>query len=208
MPTHSSDTYLSRQSLKIHVFGHSGADPEGVAHAIGGLTSASATDLCDLAIFAIHAGQGIDAETISLWESLSESMVPRLIAVTGIESSEADFDDAVLLANRVFDQSVTPFLVLHDDSGIPCALIDLSNLLIIDHTTSPPAITESEVEHKTLVAEFRAEYLEQLEVAGEDGFAAGVLFPAIPVWLEKGIGVDIIEKYIEKLLLQFLPGPS
>ncbi len=205
MATHSLDKGLARQSLKIHVFGHSGADPEGIAHAVGGLTGSSANDLCDLAIFAVHAGQGIDADTIALWEALSESMVPRLIAVTGIEDPDADFDDAVLIANRVFDQSVTPFLVLHDDSGIPCALIDLASLFIRDYTTTPAIIAESEAEHKTLVAEFRTEYLEQIEVAGEDGFPAGMLFPAIPVWLEKGIGVDIIEMYIKKLLLQQLP---
>lgn len=205
MATHSFDKDLSPEPLKIHVFGHIGADPEGIAHAIGGGTGFSANDLCDCAIFAIHAGQGIDADTIAQWEALNELMVPRLIAVTGIESADGDFDDSVLLANRVFDQCVTPFLVLHDDSGIPCALIDLTNLKIIDYTSTPPVISESEQEHKTLVSEFQTEYLEQIAVAGEDGFAAGVLFPAIPVWLEKGIGVDIIEKYLEKLLLQQLP---
>jgi hypothetical protein len=185
--------------LKIHVYGHIGADPEGIAHAAGGITNAPVEDPCDLAIFAINPAEGIDPETISQWEELNNSMVPRLIAVTGIEGTEADFDDAVLLANRVFDQCVTPFLVLHDDLGIPCALIDLADLSIIDYSTTPATVTDSELEHKTLVSEFREEYLEALEIAGDDGFAAGVMFPAIPVWLEKGIGVDIINNYISKI---------
>ena len=200
MPTPSSAPSAQRQNLKIHVFGHPGADPEGIAHAINGLAGASAEEICDVAIFAINASQGIDSETIALWEALNESMVPRLIAVTGIEGIEADFDDAVLLANRVFDQTVTPFLVLHDDAGVACALIDLEKLSIIDYSTMPPKTMDSEPEHKTLVAEFREEYSEAIAIAGDDGFAAGMLFPAIPVWLEKGIGVDILENYIEKII--------
>jgi hypothetical protein len=201
VPTPSSDAPSQAHSLKIHVFGHSGADPEGIAHAVGGIAHVAAAERCDLAIFAINANDGIDAATINLWEELNESMVPRLIAVTGIEGAEADFDDAVLLANRVFDQTVTPYLVLHDEAGIACALIDLAKLSIIDYSVSPPKLTDSEPEHKTLVNEFREEYLEALEIAGDDGFAAGVLFPAIPVWLEKGIGVDILDNYISKITL-------
>lgn len=199
MPSPSSPNFTRDNPLKIHVFGHEGADPEGLAHAVGGATRAGVHEDCDLAIFAINAAQGIDPETISTWEALNESMVPRLIAVTGIEGVEADFDDAVLLANRVFDQTVTPFLVLHDDVGIACALIDLANLRVVDYSSSPPTISDSEPEHKTLVSEFRQEYLEALDIAGEDGFAAGMLFPAIPVWLEKGIGVDILQSYISKI---------
>ncbi|MCX6430739.1 MAG: hypothetical protein NTX12_07240 [Actinobacteria bacterium] len=199
MPSPSSPKFTQGNPLKIHVFGHEGADPEGVAHSVGGSTHADVYEDCDLAIFAINAAQGIDAETIETWEVLSESMVPRIIAVTGIEGVEADFDDAVLLANRVFDQTVTPYLVLHDEAGIACALIDLANLRIIDYSSSVPTISDSDPEHKTLVSEFRQEYLEALEIAGEDGFAAGMLFPAIPVWLEKGIGVDILQTYISKI---------
>jgi hypothetical protein len=38
-----------------------------------------------------------------------------------------------------------------------------------------------------------------LDVMGKDGFAAGLMFPAIPVWIEKGIGVDIVRNYIKLL---------
>jgi hypothetical protein len=51
------------------------------------------------------------------------------------------------------------------------------------------------------VQEFRAEYLELLEASGENAFVAGLLFPAIPLWIESGIGVDIVESYIEQLVL-------
>jgi hypothetical protein len=34
---------------------------------------------------------------------------------------------------------------------------------------------------------------------GEGAFAAGVLFPAIPLVMEKGIGLDVIKKYLAEL---------
>ena len=34
---------------------------------------------------------------------------------------------------------------------------------------------------------------------GEGAFAAGLLFPAIPLWIEKGIGVDIVKGYLNQI---------
>jgi hypothetical protein len=50
-----------------------------------------------------------------------------------------------------------------------------------------------------LVQEFRDEYLELVQSSGDQAFSAGLLFPAIPLWIEKGIGVDIVKRYIEEL---------
>lgn len=185
--------------LRIHVFGHPSADPEAIAHEFGGVINPQDPSECDLAIFVINPAMGIDPESIAQWESLNDSMVPRLVAVTGLDNPEADFDDAVLLANRVFDLTVTPYLVLHDDSGVACALISLEDMQIYDYSTLPPKILPSEPEHQTLVQEFRSEYLAAIDVMGKDGFAAGLMFPAIPVWIEKGIGVDVVRNYIAQL---------
>lgn len=186
-------------SVRIHVFGHPSADPEAIAHEFGGVINPPDPSECDLAIFVVNPATGIDPESIAQWESLNDSMVPRLVAVTGLDNPEADFDDAVLLANRVFDLTVTPYLVLHDDIGVACALISLEDMTICDYSTLPPEILPSEPEHQTLVQEFRSEYLAAIDVMGKDGFAAGLMFPAIPVWIERGIGVDIVRKYIHDL---------
>lgn len=188
-----------KSGLRIHVFGHPSAHPEQIASEFGGVADPSEPSECDLAIFVVNPATGISPETIAQWEDLNDSMVPRLVVVTGLENSEADFDDAVLIANRVFDLTVTPYLVLHDDTGVACALISLEDLKIYDYTTMPPKISQSEPEHQTLVEEFRNEYLAALDVMGKDGFAAGLMFPAIPVWIEKGIGVDIVRNYIAQL---------
>jgi len=104
-----------------------------------------------------------------------------------------------MIANRVFSPMATPFLVLHDEQGLPVALISLADLSIIDYSTTPPTTRMSDPEHQTLVQEFRDEYLELLQSSGEHAFPAGLLFPAIPLWIEKGIGVDIVKRYIEEL---------
>ena len=186
--------------LRIHVYGHTSADPDQVAAQFGAQASQIAVAESDLAIFAIDPSAGIDQATIDLWQCLDEYQVPRLVVVTHLEKLEADFDDAVMIATRVFDQMITPFLVLHDEDGMPAALIGLSDLQIIDYSTKPKTLKNSEEEHQTLVQEFRDEYLELLAASGDNAFSAGLLFPAIPLWIERGIGVDIVNDYIRQLV--------
>jgi hypothetical protein len=119
--------------------------------------------------------------------------------VTGLTGNDGDFDDAVMLANRVFEQCVTPYLVLHDEDGSPCALISLSDLQIINYQSGATEILESADEHKTLVSEFRDEYLIAIDQMGPDAFAAGLLFPAIPVDFNSGLGVNEVKQYLNKL---------
>ena len=183
----------------IHVYGHASAEPELVAKTFNGVFTQEVHSDSDLAIFAINPSAGVDQETIQLWAELDEYQIPRLVVVTHLEKQEADFDDAVMIANRVFAPMATPFLVLHDEQGLPVALISLADLSIIDYSTTPPTNRMSDPEHQTLVQEFRGEYLELLQSSGEHAFPAGLLFPAIPLWIEKGIGVDIVKRYIEEI---------
>ena len=187
--------------LRIHVYGHLSADPAQVASMFNAQISQIAVPESDLAIFAINPSAGIDQVTIDLWQSLDEFQVPRLVVVTHLEKLEADFDDAVMIASRVFDQMITPYLVLHDEAGLPAALISLSDLQISDYSTNPNTVRDSDEEHQTLVQEFRDEYLELLADSGDNAFEAGLLFPAIPLWIERGIGVDIVQSYIKKLVV-------
>jgi hypothetical protein len=186
--------------LRIHVYGHDSADPAQVASVFNAQFSEIAQPESDLAIFAIDPSAGIDQATIDLWQSLDEYQVPRLVVVTHLEKLEADFDDAVMIATRVFDQMTTPYLVLHDEAGLPAALIGLADLQIIDYSTQPSITRSSDVEHQTLVQEFREEYLELVAAAGDNAFTAGLLFPAIPLWIERGIGIDIVEGFIKQLV--------
>ena len=186
-------------ALKIAVFAHISAQPGALAELFGATVALEVDSEISLAIFAINPAAGIDQETIDLWHQVSEFQIPRLLLVVGLEGSEADFDDAVLVANRVLDSVVTPYLVLHGDNGEPIALISLQTLRIRDYSTNPPTERDSEVEHQEIVGDFRAEYLEATEELGADAFAAGLIFPAIPIVLGKNIGVDIAKEYIARL---------
>lgn len=189
----------STPGIRIHVYGHASASPAQVAQAFSATTSTSPETESDLAIFAINPSAGIDQTTIDLWRSLDDSQVPRLVVVTGLDGMELDFEDAVMVANRVFDQLVTPYLVLHGDDGLPAALIRLEDQKIINYSTLPPTLEESESEHQELIQEFRSEYIEQITEMGEGSFAAGILFPAIPINLANGMGVDIVKSYIAEV---------
>ena len=183
----------------IAIYGHESADPEAVAHTFGGQVMDSIDPQISCAIFVINPAAGIDQATIDLWRSIDEYQTPRIVVVSQLENQEADFDDAVMLANRVFDHVATPYLVLHDDAGIPCALISLETMRVSDYTTLPPIESACGPEHETLVQEFREEYLELSTSMGDGAFAAGLLFPAIPLWIHRGIGVDIVKEYLRQI---------
>jgi hypothetical protein len=153
----------------------------------------------DCAIFAVNPSAGIDAETIAAWESFNDYLTPRIMVALALPGADLDFDDAVLLANRVFDQMATPYLVLHGDDGTPAALISLEDLTIRNYVHGVAVVSESESEHKELVSEFAQEYRDLVESSGDDAFAAGLFFPAIPVNLESGIGIDVLVSYLSKL---------
>ena len=184
---------------QIHVYGHASAEPGQVAEAFGATVAQEVHSDSDLAIFAINPSAGVDQISIEQWAELDEYQIPRMVVVTHLELLEADFDDAVMIANRVFSPMATPYLVLHDEEGLPVALISLNDLSITDYSTRPPTKRMSDPEHQTLVQEFRDEYIELVQASGEQAFAAGLLFPAIPLWLERGIGVDIVNTYIQEL---------
>ena len=192
MPTPSS-------RVRIHIYGHESADPQEVARYFGATFTDAIESESELAIFVVDPAAGISPETISLWQGLDDFQIPRMVVVTHLENQVADFDDAVMLASRVFDQIVTPYLVLHDDAGFPCALISLETLEITDYSQEEHEVTMSTEEHQILVSEFRQEYLEQIASSGENAFAAGLLFPAIPLWIEKELGVNIIRQYIDQI---------
>jgi len=194
MPSPSSEA-----SKRIHVYGHVSGTPQAVALEFGGSISSSPEHDSDLAIFVINPAAGIDAQTIELWAALDEIQIPRLVLVNGLDGQELDFEDAIMVANRVFDQLVTPYLVLHHDDGSPAALIRLTDLSIIDYSTTPASVRPCDPEHEELVKEFRDEFLEQMQEMDEGAFAAGILFPAIPINLTNGIGVDIVHDYIKSL---------
>jgi len=190
--------------VRIALYGHVSATPAALAKALtdrGVDIAPQAEDPAqiDCAIFAINPSAGIDPETISLWESFNDYLTPRIMVALALPGADLDFDDAVLLANRVFDQMVTPYLVLHGDDGTPAALISLDDLSVRNYIQGIAVISQSDPEHRELVADFQLEYREIVEASGDGAFAAGLLFPAIPINIDNGIGFDVLIEYLNQL---------
>ena len=190
----------SQDAVKsIFIYGHISAQPEQIAQVFGAQVATEVDPQCDVAIFAINPSAGIDNETISIWREFDELQTPRLIVVTVLDGIELDFDDAVMVANRVFDQTVTPHLVLHGESGSPIGTISLSDYRTTDYSTNPPTVADADDELRGVVEEFRDEYLERIEEMEDGAFAAGILFPAIPLNLTNKLGVNLVEQYLSEL---------
>lgn len=190
---------MSSTELRVHIYGHESAFPGEVADLFNGQISELPEIDSDLAIFVVNPNTGISPESIAIWEFLDDYLLPRLVVVTGLTGSDGDFDDAVMLVNRVFEQCVTPYLVLHDEAGAPCALISLQDQSITNYQNAQHETLDSDDEHKTLVTEFRDEYLAATENMGAGAFAAGMLFPAIPLDFASGLGVSEVKSYLAQL---------
>jgi hypothetical protein len=185
--------------IHTSIYGHVSATPELFATLFGAHHERVVNHNADVAIFLINPAAGIDNETIENWRNLDEVQMPRMVVITVMDGMELDFDDAVMVANRVFDSVVTPYLVLHGENGTPIGTISLDNFETIDYSTDPKTIAHADAELEELVAEFREEYLEKMVEMEEGAFAAGILFPAIPVNPVNGLGIDIVQKYLAEL---------
>jgi len=174
-----------------------GAQSKALLAALGG--TPSALEESDVAIFCVSTKTGVTPEEQQLWNLAREMYVPSLVVITDLSNSEIDFDDMSAIAGRQLDPVVTPYLVLHEDDGAPAALINLDSLKIHHIKDGHPEIMESDSEHKVLVFEFRKEYLEAFEAAGEGAFEQGLLYPALPWVAENGIGLHEIAGYLNLL---------
>lgn len=153
----------------------------------------------DLLIFIIDAQVGVDSETISIWEKARNYQIPRLISICGLLTGENDFDDTVLILNRVLDPVITPYLVLHSDAGAPIGLISLDDYTTIDYSHSPPHRDHADSDLQEIVKTFRDEYLLLLDEYGVGGFSDGLLFPAIPLIPELNLGKAELLNYLTLL---------
>ena len=181
-------------SLKVAIVG-------GKSQQLADELAISPVDLesSDVALFLVSANDGIISANIEKWRLARELYIPSLVIIFDLLESEIDFEDMTAIASKMLDPVVTPYLVLHGDDGRPAALINLETLKVIDYSVEPQEIRDADPEHIELVAEFREEYLEALEDAGEDSFAAGLLFPAL-AWVEGSrIGPDQVREYLNQI---------
>jgi hypothetical protein len=157
-----------------------------------------ATDF-EIFLMLVDARTGISPAMVEAWQSYAERQFPRLLLVQGLEFAQSDFDDIVLIGNRVLEQFATPFLVLHDDLGQPTALISLEDNLVHDYSGAQPRRYSAESELVDIVADFQEEYLQLYSDLGEDGFQQGIFAIALPVGIEKAFGIAELNSILEVL---------
>lgn len=193
---------------RIVLVGHPSSHPRAVAEKLQ-LSSAQVVELegpvdidtdisqSDLFVLVISAKTGVSAEMTSTWNIASEKQVPRIVIVNGLEMNETDFDDIVLIANRVLESAITPYLVLHDEIGEPVGLISLSDNQVRDYSSGVVTIYPADSELQSLVAEFKEELEESTIEFDSSAFQAGLIVPALPFVASRNIGVDEFQAYLE-----------
>jgi len=159
----------------------------------------------DLLILIIEADRGLSQDEISRFNQLRESQIPSIILVTSLIGNEAsannqdrwDFDDVMMLINRTLEKTIAPYLVLHDDTGLPIGLYDLLDHSVIDYSNSKPEREEPEAELKELVKDFQEEIEEENFVPSD--FTSGLRVVAIPYIPERRIGIAEVEHFLTML---------
>lgn len=156
----------------------------------------------DLVFFLIHADRGISQAEIDRFNRVRELQIPTLVLVAlshdkEVDQDQWDFDDVVMLANRVLEKVVTPFLVLHDDDGAPVGLYYLEQDSVIDYSKEEPRLTPADPELSEIVAEFKSEFEEEEFMV--DDFLTGLRTIAIPYIPERNIGNTEIKSFVTKL---------
>jgi hypothetical protein len=194
-------------SPRVLLAGHSSSHPEEVAQALH-IAESRIVELdqkvdisvdvsqTDLFILVISAKTGVSSEMTSAWNYVAERQVPRMVIVNGLEMSEIDFDDIVLIANRVLEPVITPYLVLHDEVGEPVGLISLTDNTIRDYSTSRVNIYDADAELQSLVTDFKKELEESTIEFDSDAFHAGLIVPALPLVSSRQIGVTEFQNYL------------
>lgn len=152
-----------------------------------------------VALFIVSAASGIVTADLEKWRFARDHYIPSIVAISDLDSSDIDFEDMTAIASKMLDPVVTPFLVLHSDDGSPAALINLETLEILDYSTGVISVQEADAEHIELTQEFREEYLEAVEDAGEDSFIAALLFPALPWIASSGMGIAQMQQYLNQV---------
>lgn len=181
----SSQPHLLAQELQM-------ANSE-IALIDGPQMSTNEINLIDACMFVINAKTGVSKEMIDFWARISDLQIPRMVVIHGLEFSEVDFDDIVLIVNRVLEAVVTPYLVLHDDVGEPTGLISIRDSMVHDYSGENQAVYPADEELISLVAEFK----EELELAttemDDSSYSQGLLVPALPLIVGRKIGVQEIQ---------------
>jgi hypothetical protein len=176
------------------------ADNESISAALG-LPSAQIDDpsliTSDVVVVIASAKTGIDSNVVKNWATFRELYIPTIVAVIDFEDGDVDFEDMSAIVGKMLEPVLTPYLVLHADTGEPTALINLEDQMITDYSNSKVNKITSDAEHRELVLEFKEELNTALNEGGWDQFVQGLIIPAIPLILRNKLGIAEIKHFLD-----------
>jgi len=183
----------------------------------------------DAALFVVSAADGVDGSTQLLWDECAAVGLPRAVVVTRLDTPRADFDEVVLICQRVFGEGVAPlYLPLLDDEEQVGGVIGLLSQQIFDYSGGERTVAAADPEHLELIeparnaliegiiAESEDETLMDRYLGGEDidikvliddletAVARGHFYPVLPVSAHTGVGT----RELLELITQGFPAPG
>jgi elongation factor G len=196
-------------------------NPDFVGEVRAGLRAA------DAVLFVVSASDEIDDATRMLWRECETTNMPRAIAVTKLEQSRADFDEAIARCRLVFGDVQPVGAPLIEDGHVTGA-INLLRRTVTDYrsgepTSREPDDTEASIieEHwdpliESIIEESEDETLLDRHLSGEPidldivlpdlrmAIATGRFFPIIPAHAPTGMGIEGLFELFE----QGFPSPA
>ena len=155
------------------------------------------TEEVDAFALLVDARTGISTGMVEAWQYFAERQYPRVLLVQGIELAESDFDDIVMIANRILEEFATPYLVLHDDLGLPSGLIELKNYTVSDYSGTGIVEYLADTELQELVIEFKDEQAVFAEEISQGAFTQGTVAIALPIGELKPIGARELNQILK-----------
>jgi elongation factor G len=146
-------------------------DTPGYADFVGDLRAGLRA--ADAALFVVSAADGVDGSTRMIWDECAAVGMPRAIVITKLDQARADFDEMVLICQRVFgdadSDTVLPlYLPLHgEDEGI-AGLMGLLSRRVYDYSSGTRVSADPDPEHLPLIEDARNRLIEGIIAESED----------------------------------------
>ena len=217
--------------LSAATFEHDGVtitllDAPGSADLVGELRAGLRA--ADAALFVVSAVGGVDALTVQLWQECEAVGLPRAIVVTQLDRARADFDESVVLCQRLLGEGVHPlYLPLHGEADEVAGLMGLISQRVHDWSTGDRVERDPDPQHLPLIENARADLIEAVIADSEDetlldrylagealdqdvvvadletAVARGLLHPVLPLAPLAAVGTD----ELLQLISRGLPSP-
>jgi elongation factor G len=150
------------EGIKINLL-----DAPGYADFVGDLRAGLRA--ADAALFVVSAADGVDGSTRLLWEECAAVGMPRAVVVTKLDSARADFDEMVLICQRIFGDGVQPlYLPLLDDEEHVGGVIGLLSQKIFEYSDGERTERDAEEVHREGVENARNALIEGIIAESED----------------------------------------